>query len=75
MLKGIIKAIIRKQVDALDEKVRLLTNELDQAKTRIKALEDVVFALKQNVKEQKQEKSFAKARKWLNGYPDESDRS
>jgi len=60
MLKKLIQAMVK--------------TEMDEALKRIKALEDVVFTLKENVKEQKKEQSFAKARKWLNSYPDESDR-
>ena len=75
MLKKFINGLIRKQLNDLDQRVRVAETQLDLALQRIKALEEVVFALKQNVKEQKQDKSFAKARKWLNGYPDESDRS
>ena len=75
MLKKFINGLIRKQLNGLDQRVRVAETQLDLALQRIKALEEVVFALKENVKEQKKDKSFAKARKWLNGYPDESDRS
>jgi multidrug resistance efflux pump len=47
--------------------------KLEEALARIDALEKTVFTLKENVKEQKQQKSFAKARKWLNSYPDETE--
>jgi Holliday junction resolvase-like predicted endonuclease len=50
-----------------------LEAKLEEMLARIDVLEKTVFALKENVKEQKQQKSFAKARKWLNSYPDETE--
>jgi hypothetical protein len=39
---------------------------------RIVELENTVFALKENVKEQKQKNDVEKKQKWLRGFPDES---
>jgi NOL1/NOP2/fmu family ribosome biogenesis protein len=46
--------------------------QLEDAEKRIKLLEETVFALKSNVKEQKKELEVEKKKKWLNGYPDET---
>lgn len=56
-----------------EEELEKVLKQLEDAIKRIEVLEETVFALKENVKEQKQQRSFAKTRKWLNSYPDETD--
>lgn len=64
-----LKKIFTKPEQDLEDVLK----KLEDAIKRIEVLENTVFSLKENVKEQKQQKSFAKARKWLNSYPDETD--
>jgi hypothetical protein len=63
-----------KELYFLRDRVSLLETQNVELEKRIVELEKVVFALKDNVKEEKQAKSISKAKKWLQGYPDESDK-
>lgn len=56
----------------LQRKVIALEEKNTEFEARIKELEDVVFALKSNVKVQKRENSIATKKKWLLGMPDET---
>jgi hypothetical protein len=47
------------------------TSKIKELEERVKVLETVVFALKENVKMEKRSAEFAKKKKWLNSYPDE----
>lgn len=43
-----------------------------ELEARIESLEEVVFALKTNVKEQKKKSEVDQKKKWLNSYPDQT---
>jgi predicted nucleic acid-binding Zn-ribbon protein len=43
-----------------------------ELEARIKVLEETVFALKSNVKEQKKKVEVDQKKKWLNSYPDQT---
>lgn len=51
----------------------ILEKEKIEMEKRIEKLEEIVFALKSNVKEEKKNRSIEKKRKWLTGYPDETE--
>jgi hypothetical protein len=61
-----------KNIFGKEQDLGAVFKKLEDALKRIDILEKTVFTLKENVKEQKQQKSFAKTRKWLNSYPDET---
>jgi hypothetical protein len=63
-----------KELYHLRDVVKILELQNVELEKRIVALEKVVFALKENVKDEKQSKAVSKAKKWLQGYPDESDK-
>jgi|LakMenEpi03Aug12_release.lakeMendotaPanAssembly.Ray.scaffolds.fasta_scaffold296391_2 hypothetical protein len=63
-----------KELYHLRDVVKVLELQNVELEKRIVALEKVVFALKENVKDEKQIKAVSKAKKWLQGYPDESDK-
>ena len=56
----------------LQKKVIVLEEKNTDFEARIKELEEVIFTLKANVKEQKVQDMAAKKRKWLSGMPDET---
>jgi hypothetical protein len=62
------------QLYKLKDIVQVYDLNIKELEKRIIELEKVVFALKGNVKEEKQKQSVNKAKKWLTGYPDESDK-
>jgi hypothetical protein len=63
-----------KDIYFLRDRVSLLETQKVELEKRIVELEKVVFALKENVKDEKQTKSISKTKKWLQGYPDESEK-
>lgn len=48
------------------------SKKIEELEARIVELENVVFALKENVRQEKRSAEFAKKKKWLNGYPDQT---
>lgn len=52
---------------------RKVEEQIIELEERIKKLEDIVLALKSNVKEQKQTAEIRRKKMWLNGYPDETE--
>jgi len=63
---------MRKIVDTIKKLHDHFNKQNQELEARIKALEEVVFALKTNVKEQKKQVELVQKKKWLNGYPDET---
>lgn len=63
-----------KELYLLRDMVKILELQNVELEKRIVAIEKVVFALKENVKEEKQIKALSKTKKWLQSYPDESDK-
>lgn len=63
---------MRKILDLIKKMHDYFNKQNIALETRIKALEDVVFALKTNVKEQKKQAEVEQKKKWLNSYPDQT---
>lgn len=63
---------MRKILDLIKKMHDHFNKQNIELEVRIKALEEVVFALKTNVKEQKKQVELVQKKKWLNGYPDET---
>lgn len=61
-----------KKEDELWVAIEALRMGLADQETRIAALEQMVFALKENVKDKKQEMELKRKKKWLQGYPDQT---
>jgi hypothetical protein len=53
-------------------RIEMLEKNVLSNEKRIKEIENIVFALKENVKKEKKERDIERKRKWLNGYPDET---
>jgi len=61
-----------KKFEELKKDFGELENQVIGYEERIKNLENIVFALKSNVKEQKVSSELDRKKKWLNGNPDET---
>lgn len=63
---------MRKIVDIIKKMHDHFNKRNEELEARIKNLEEIVFALKTNVKEKKKQVEMTQKKKWLNGYPDET---
>lgn len=61
-----------KELYHLKDIVQVYDLNIKELEKRIIELENVVFALKTNVKKEKQKASVSQAKKWLTSYPDET---
>lgn len=61
-----------KELYTLRDTVQIFDLNIKELEKRIIELENVVFALKTNVKKEKQKASISQAKKWLTSYPDET---
>jgi hypothetical protein len=78
MLKFIVNKNKKQEVENtqffqdLLNKITALEQLTTKQEERIKSLEEIVFALKENVKEEKQQAKLQQKKKWLTSYPDET---
>jgi predicted transcriptional regulator len=63
---------IMEEVNSLKSLIDVLLGQIKDQQQRIKALEEIVFSLKENVKEEKQQAKLQQKKKWLTSYPDET---
>lgn len=61
-----------KELYHLKDIVQVYDLNIKELEKRIIELENVVFALKTNVKKEKQKTNISQAKKWLTSYPDET---
>lgn len=64
--------MLKKTVNTIKKMHDHFNKQNAELEARIKALEEVVFALKTNVKEQKKQAEVEQKKKWLNSYPDQT---
>lgn len=63
---------MRKILETIKKMHDYFNKQNTELEARIKALEEIVFALKSNVKEQKKKVEVDQKKKWLNSYPDQT---
>jgi hypothetical protein len=63
---------MRKILDLIKKMHDHFNKQNVELEARVKALEEVVFALKSNVKEKKKQAEVDQKKKWLNSYPDQT---
>jgi predicted nucleic acid-binding Zn-ribbon protein len=63
---------MRKILETIKKMHDYFNKQNTELEARIKVLEETVFALKSNVKEQKKKVEVDQKKKWLNSYPDQT---